>query len=354
MTWLGMAKIGVAVAMINSNLKMGPLVHCITVSAAKLCIFGAELSDTRRDVAGELGAKGVGLVCAGGACDFAPTMDGALAAASDEKGNMVVFQGIISDFVFTKGIPYNTSGFTPPPPGWTSNRSFVNGPVTKSKLQGDSFFAQTFNPATDVLSSYVNSGEALVLTTPSKVDINSIATSIGSNSNMTIYSFITASSELSSADVKVLGAIKSSPAVTAQAVSKVFLRIDQRSRPGVVSGISVTKVTLIKNGVAVPFAASNVFSKQQACSDANPANLASGSGVFIVCNPTDPWLYVDVTGLSFDSFNVSTRSDSAWQQYQCRSSDIYCTPEYFRTAISMYNNVTGTYMGSSNPVTAAQ
>ncbi len=85
MTWLGMAKIGVAVAMINSNLKMGPLVHCITVSAAKLCIFGAELSDNMRDVAGELGAKGVGLVCAGGACDFAPTMDGALAAASDAR-----------------------------------------------------------------------------------------------------------------------------------------------------------------------------------------------------------------------------------------------------------------------------
>lgn len=43
--WLGMAKIGVEAALINFNLRLESLVHCITISNAKAVVFGSELSD---------------------------------------------------------------------------------------------------------------------------------------------------------------------------------------------------------------------------------------------------------------------------------------------------------------------
>lgn len=43
--WLGMAKIGVEAALINFNLRLEALVHCITISNAKALVFGSELSD---------------------------------------------------------------------------------------------------------------------------------------------------------------------------------------------------------------------------------------------------------------------------------------------------------------------
>lgn len=46
--WLGMAKIGVEGALINFNLRLEALVHCITISNAKALVFGSELSDGKR------------------------------------------------------------------------------------------------------------------------------------------------------------------------------------------------------------------------------------------------------------------------------------------------------------------
>lgn len=43
--WLGMAKIGVEAALINFNLRLEALVHCVTISNAKAVVFGSELSD---------------------------------------------------------------------------------------------------------------------------------------------------------------------------------------------------------------------------------------------------------------------------------------------------------------------
>uniref|UniRef100_A0AAX7UVB0 Arachidonate--CoA ligase n=1 Tax=Astatotilapia calliptera TaxID=8154 RepID=A0AAX7UVB0_ASTCA len=43
--WLGMAKIGVEAALINFNLRLDALVHCVTISNAKAVIFGSELTD---------------------------------------------------------------------------------------------------------------------------------------------------------------------------------------------------------------------------------------------------------------------------------------------------------------------
>uniref|UniRef100_A0A8C4NZG0 long-chain-fatty-acid--CoA ligase n=1 Tax=Dicentrarchus labrax TaxID=13489 RepID=A0A8C4NZG0_DICLA len=43
--WLGMAKIGVEAALINFNLRLEALVHCVNISNAKAVVFGSELND---------------------------------------------------------------------------------------------------------------------------------------------------------------------------------------------------------------------------------------------------------------------------------------------------------------------
>ena len=43
--WLGLAKVGVEAALINFNLRLDSLVHCIGVSASRGIVFGAELAD---------------------------------------------------------------------------------------------------------------------------------------------------------------------------------------------------------------------------------------------------------------------------------------------------------------------
>lgn len=43
--WLGMAKIGVEAALINFNLRLEALVHCVAISNSKAVIFGSELID---------------------------------------------------------------------------------------------------------------------------------------------------------------------------------------------------------------------------------------------------------------------------------------------------------------------
>lgn len=43
--WLGLAKIGVETALVNSNLRMEALLHCITISSSKAVIFGVEMME---------------------------------------------------------------------------------------------------------------------------------------------------------------------------------------------------------------------------------------------------------------------------------------------------------------------
>lgn len=43
-TWLGMAKVGAVSALINSNLRHKPLLHCIQVAKAKAIIFSNTLA----------------------------------------------------------------------------------------------------------------------------------------------------------------------------------------------------------------------------------------------------------------------------------------------------------------------
>lgn len=42
--WLGMAKLGVEAALINTNLRRDALRHCLTTSQAKVLIFGSEMA----------------------------------------------------------------------------------------------------------------------------------------------------------------------------------------------------------------------------------------------------------------------------------------------------------------------
>lgn len=42
--WIGLAKIGVVTAWINSNLKMEPLAHCVLTSEAKAIITSSHLA----------------------------------------------------------------------------------------------------------------------------------------------------------------------------------------------------------------------------------------------------------------------------------------------------------------------
>jgi len=44
-TWLGLAKLGVVTALINFNLRLETLAHCINSSRSKALIYGSELAD---------------------------------------------------------------------------------------------------------------------------------------------------------------------------------------------------------------------------------------------------------------------------------------------------------------------
>ncbi|XP_053138290.1 long-chain fatty acid transport protein 4 [Hemicordylus capensis] len=62
--WLGMAKIGVEAALLNSHVRQESLLHCINISHSKAVIFGSELADAVREVQSSLG-KSLRLFCSG-------------------------------------------------------------------------------------------------------------------------------------------------------------------------------------------------------------------------------------------------------------------------------------------------
>uniref|UniRef100_A0A8C4ILW5 Long-chain-fatty-acid--CoA ligase n=1 Tax=Dicentrarchus labrax TaxID=13489 RepID=A0A8C4ILW5_DICLA len=62
--WLGMAKIGVEAALINFNLRLEALVHCVNISNAKAVVFGSELNDAMCEVHNSMG-KAVQMFCCG-------------------------------------------------------------------------------------------------------------------------------------------------------------------------------------------------------------------------------------------------------------------------------------------------
>ncbi|KAL8558160.1 hypothetical protein ACOMHN_035465 [Nucella lapillus] len=82
--WLGLSKIGVVSALINFNLRLRPLAHCINVSEAKALIFGGEMSEAVKDILPELPSS-MRLFCSGrmASNDLMPThLDQLLARAN--------------------------------------------------------------------------------------------------------------------------------------------------------------------------------------------------------------------------------------------------------------------------------
>lgn len=60
--WLGLAKIGVETALVNSHLRLDALLHCITISSSKAVVFGGEMME------GEALADVLGALWTGGRC----------------------------------------------------------------------------------------------------------------------------------------------------------------------------------------------------------------------------------------------------------------------------------------------
>ena len=53
-TITGLQKLGAAPSLINTNLRGRQLVHCLTVTSSKFCVFGEELSEAIAEVRDEL------------------------------------------------------------------------------------------------------------------------------------------------------------------------------------------------------------------------------------------------------------------------------------------------------------
>jgi acyl-CoA synthetase (AMP-forming)/AMP-acid ligase II len=108
-SWLGMTKIGVKVAMINTSIKEKGLVHCIKISGCKMVLFGAELGDVVRDVYPTLQAEipNVKLFSKEGTVDFCPSTDPLVTGQKSERPPASLTAGIrMSDvfgFIYTSG-----------------------------------------------------------------------------------------------------------------------------------------------------------------------------------------------------------------------------------------------------------
>ncbi|XP_049764000.1 long-chain fatty acid transport protein 1-like [Schistocerca cancellata] len=61
--WLGLAKIGVVTALINSNLRKGPLIHCINAASSSGLIYGSELAEAVEDIMGSMSALRLYKLC---------------------------------------------------------------------------------------------------------------------------------------------------------------------------------------------------------------------------------------------------------------------------------------------------
>jgi len=84
-TWMGMAKLGGASALINHNLKGKSLVHCVSISGAKVFVFGIEVAALVAETADELTKLGFKLYCHGGDVPFAERIDTKIAKAPTHR-----------------------------------------------------------------------------------------------------------------------------------------------------------------------------------------------------------------------------------------------------------------------------
>lgn len=48
--WLGLSKLGVVVPLINTNQRLAPLVHSVTIAKSQAIVFGVELSEGKKHI----------------------------------------------------------------------------------------------------------------------------------------------------------------------------------------------------------------------------------------------------------------------------------------------------------------
>jgi len=107
-TWLGITKIGVRVAMINTAIKNQGLLHCVKISECKMLLFGAELSASVDPIKSEFEGLGIMLEAVGGdAQGVAHVADEDIAAASDVAVSPKLRQGVgmssTFGYIYTSG-----------------------------------------------------------------------------------------------------------------------------------------------------------------------------------------------------------------------------------------------------------
>ena len=106
--WLGMTKIGVRVALINTAIKNAGLLHCVKISECKMLFFGSELAESVQAIEGELRGAGIQLFSAGAELThFCTNAEGELAAASHAAPSPTHREGIsMGDtfgYIYTSG-----------------------------------------------------------------------------------------------------------------------------------------------------------------------------------------------------------------------------------------------------------
>jgi len=103
-SWLGMAKVGVKVAMINTSIKEKGLVHCLKISKSKMVIFGAELAEPMGAIRDQLDMI---LFSREGQVSFCDCADPLLAKASSTAPDSNIVKDItMSDafgYIYTSG-----------------------------------------------------------------------------------------------------------------------------------------------------------------------------------------------------------------------------------------------------------
>ena len=104
--WTGLLKIGVTVALINTNLRERALAHSLAISGAKNLVLGAELADNYASAADDMQERPK-VWTTGGAVQGSENLDAALAAQSGEPLPKNVRAGMTANdkcfFIYTSG-----------------------------------------------------------------------------------------------------------------------------------------------------------------------------------------------------------------------------------------------------------